>query len=258
MMASGKSAKKTPHPGARGDPSAGPAVGHHRRGGGRRWRWPAGIFWVVYSKTQEKNEAAEALAALGAVGEQPRPVDGDPGHLCRRQHPGDRGDPGQLRRLQGRHPHHRRSAGGLQPVPAGRRAARRHLGQLQRHRLRDRGAQREHGAHPRARRRLDHLQPGHDLPRRPDHPAGPGRECSRSRRCRRIRGWIPRCRCRPGRISSRWIRRPTHGCSNSSPRCGRTAGCTRRPAPPASSPTSTRPTRRPSTRLRPAPDAIPM
>ena len=105
MMASGKNAKSR---------RPAPVV---TRGGGPPWltigavavvlALAAGIFVVVLNKTRDKDAGPDALAPWVPSEQQPRPVDGDPGHLRRRQHTGDRGHTGQLHRLQGRHPHHR-------------------------------------------------------------------------------------------------------------------------------------------------------
>ena len=142
--------------------------------------------------------------------------------------------------------------------PAGRRPARRHLGQLQRDRLRHGGAQREHGAHPGARRGLDHLQPGHHLGRGPDRVEGSGGQPA-----------VHHADAVPGAgldglaaglgasVEGRLGHRRT-GRSSSSRRCGRTAGCTPRPVPPASSRASTSTNPPPFDPTPPGPDAIPM
>ena len=92
MMASGKNAKK----------SRTPAPVVTRRQGlpwltigavvGRSSRWsPASSGWCT-ARPRRRTPRRRARP-VDAVGRQPGPVDGHPGHLCRRQHPGDRGRP---------------------------------------------------------------------------------------------------------------------------------------------------------------------
>ena len=109
------------------------------------------IFFVVFSAKQDKDAAAGALAPF--VPDRRRTTDPSTGIAGI--------SVGADRHLQGRPARLAAHPGGLRHVPAGRRPARRRVGRLQRRRLRRRRAQREHGAHPRARRDLDHLQPGH-------------------------------------------------------------------------------------------------